>query len=104
MPLHTLKYAQEYAQEYVELMNLQSHFVDGALKNVLTQGATPDIIDESFKVVHGILKALKLLQKSQSIFNMGEPGFYEEADHRFLVMQRGTKYASQQENRFVLLY
>ncbi|CAF2122589.1 unnamed protein product, partial [Rotaria magnacalcarata] len=99
-----------HCQEYVELMNLQSHFFDGALKkdcssleNVLAQGATPDIIDGSYKVLHGILKMRNLLQKPQSLFNMDKPGLYEEAGRRFLVMKRDTKYASQQENRFVLL-
>ncbi|CAF1281410.1 unnamed protein product, partial [Rotaria magnacalcarata] len=110
-----------YTQEYVEIMNLQSRFAGGAptrdwyqeflkrwkteleimfsssLENVRVQGATSNIIDGWFKVLHAVLKKLNLLEKPQSIFNMDKSGFNEEAGRQFVVVKRGTKYANQKQ-------
>ncbi|CAF4153369.1 unnamed protein product [Rotaria magnacalcarata] len=86
--LNTYNDVLKYAQEYIEIMNLQSRFAGGAptrdcssLENVRAQGATSNIIDGWFK--H---------------FQYGESGFCEEASRRVVVIKCGTKYANQIQN------
>ena len=109
----------KYAKEYVEIMNLKSRFSDGTpkkdwyysflkrwrtelkimksgtLEDTRAKGVTPDIIDGWFNKLYSIMKKLNLLEKPQSIFNMDESGFAQDAGSRVVVVKRDTKYATQ---------
>ena len=76
-----------YAEEYIEFMGLKSRFLHGyptkdwyygfikrwnsdlkvmfssSLENARAKGVTPDVIDEWFKVLNGVLVKLNLLDK-----------------------------------------
>jgi len=109
----------KYANEYIDIMNLKSHFNDGkptkdwyysflkrwsgelklmnsnSLEKARAQGVTPEIIDGWFVTLHKVLTKLDLLDKPQNIFNMDESGFCDEPGRRVVVVKRGTKYAEQ---------
>ncbi|CAF3501171.1 unnamed protein product [Rotaria sp. Silwood2] len=65
-----------------------------SLKNARAKDVRPDIINGWFNNLYHVLKKLNLLNKPQSIYNMDESGFAEEAGSRVVVVKRGTKYAN----------
>ena len=67
----------------------------GTLEDTRAKGVTSDIIDRWFNKLYSIMKKLNLLEKPQSIFNMDESGFAQDAGNRVVVVKRDTKYATQ---------
>lgn len=117
--LSTCNDVLKYTQEYIDIMNLKSRFVNGSptkdwyygflrrwnnnlkvmvshsLENARAKGVTQEVIDGWFNVLEKVLLKLEILDKPERIFNTDESGFADEAGRRVVVVKRGTKYANQ---------
>lgn len=117
--LSTCKDVLKYAEEYIELMDLKHRFVNGyptkdwyygflrrwkkdlkvmtssTIENSRAKGATFETINGWFQLLKDVLTKLNIINKPDSIYNMDESGFLDDAGSRIVVVKRGTKYASQ---------
>ena len=117
--LSTCNDVLRYAEEYTDLMDLKSRFLGGKptkdwyygflkrwcsdlkvmhsspLENDRAKGVTQEILNGWFGTLENVSNALDLFNQSQNMFNTDESGFVQEVGCRVLVVQRGTKHASQ---------
>jgi len=66
-----------------------------SLENARAKGATSDVIDGWFDILHSVLTKLNLFDNPKQIFNMDESDLCGEVVRRIVVVKRSTKYASQ---------
>jgi len=115
-----------YASEFVDLMNLNERFKNGAptrewyycfigrwkkeikimnsikLEKIRADAVTPATIDGWFAKLHSILTRLDLFDKPAQLFNCDESGFRDDPGKKKVVVARNTKYANKYVNNHLV--